>query len=70
MMSFIDTIRPYIEIIADWAVPFLETFAPLRRSAAWMGEVAAGDGSHPGAGGYATLAALVESWEPWASRLP
>lgn len=57
-------------VCADRAVPFLETFAPLRRSAAWMGEVAAGDGAHPGAGGYADMAALVESWEPWASRLP
>lgn len=57
-------------VCAGRAMPFLDVFAPLRRSAAWMGEVAAGDGAHPGAGGYAALAGLVESWEPWASRLP
>lgn len=28
----------------------------------WMQEVAAGDGSHPGAEGYAELARLVQAW--------
>lgn len=57
-------------LCADRAVPFLDTFAHLSRSTAWMREVTAGDGAHPGAGGYADLAALIESWEPWASRVP
>lgn len=57
-------------VCADRAVPFLDIFARLRRSAAWMQEVTAGDGAHPGAGGYADLATLVESWKPWASRMP
>ena len=31
----------------------------------WMAEVSAGDGAHPGAAGYAKLAALVDGWECW-----
>lgn len=32
----------------------------------WMGEVAGGDGAHPGADGYARLAALVApAWRAW-----
>jgi acyl-CoA thioesterase I len=40
-------------------VPFVETAATLRATRAWTGEAAAGDGAHPGAGGYAALAAVV-----------
>jgi lysophospholipase L1-like esterase len=40
-------------------VPFVEVAGALRREGPWVQEAAAGDGAHPGAGGYAQLAALV-----------
>ncbi len=46
-------------------IPYLDTFGPLATSAAWMREVAAGDGAHPGAAGYAELARLVSGWNAW-----
>ncbi len=51
-------------------VPYLPVFDTLAANAAWMHEVAAGDGAHPNAAGYEALAALVEAWEPWRSWLP
>jgi len=39
--------------------PFVEVAGPLRRRGPWLDEARAGDGAHPGAGGYAQLAALV-----------
>jgi lysophospholipase L1-like esterase len=49
-------------------VPFLSVFDELAADEVWMREVAAGDGAHPGAGGYARLAALVETWPRWWFR--
>jgi lysophospholipase L1-like esterase len=46
-------------------VPYLAVFDPLAASRVWMDEVASGDGSHPGAAGYAALAQLVTAWEAW-----
>ena len=48
-------------------VPFVETVAALCASAAWRGEVAQGDGSHPAATGYRALADLVlaAGWLEW-----
>lgn len=48
-------------------VPFVETVAALSASAAWRGEVAQGDGSHPAATGYRALAGLVLAggWLEW-----
>jgi acyl-CoA thioesterase I len=40
-------------------VPFIEVVAALRRSGPWLREARAGDGAHPGAGGYAQLTELV-----------
>ena len=40
-------------------VAFVDTATALRATPAWVTEVAAGDGSHPAAGGYAALAGLV-----------
>lgn len=40
-------------------VPFVETATTLRATPAWTAAAAAGDGSHPGASGYAALAELV-----------
>lgn len=50
-------------------VPYLETCEPLERSGHWLVEVRAGDGAHPGAGGYAELAELVANWQAWQELL-
>lgn len=46
-------------------VPFLAVFDDLIADPVWMAEVAAGDGAHPGALGYAKFAALVDGWDGW-----
>jgi len=46
-------------------VPFLAVFDDLIADPVWMAEVAAGDGAHPGAAGYAKFAALVDGWQRW-----
>lgn len=51
-------------------VPFLPVFAALIDLPRWRDEVAAGDGAHPAASGYAALAALVDTWPAWRRRLP
>lgn len=49
------------------SVPVLDA---LLAGGPWMAEVAAGDGAHPGAGGYAQLAALVRpAWRAWLAEL-
>ena len=59
-------------VAAARGVPFVDVFADLRADAAWTAEAAAGDGSHPGAGGYAALAGLVLAggWLPWLRGHP
>ncbi|MDC7122780.1 GDSL-type esterase/lipase family protein [Cellulomonas fimi] len=45
-------------------VPYVPTVGSLLDDPVWRAEVAAGDGAHPGAAGYARLAALVRpSWD-------
>ena len=51
--------RRFARLAADRGVPFVETATALRANRAWTHEAAAGDGAHPGAGGYAALAELV-----------
>ena len=50
-------------------IPYLEVFAPLHGDRVWMTEVAAIDGAHPQAGGYAALARLVEAWPAWQALI-
>ncbi|MDE2227593.1 MAG: lipase [Alphaproteobacteria bacterium] len=57
-------------LCSELAVPFLDVFGPLKSSGVWMGEIAAGDGAHPGRGGYQALADLIERWPPWRAWLP
>jgi acyl-CoA thioesterase-1 len=51
----------------DLSVPFLSPWDQLMASDIWLREVALGDGAHPNRGGYARLAALIETWRPWRS---
>lgn len=59
-------------VAARRGVPYVPVVDALRRSAAWVAEAAAGDGSHPGAGGYEELAqlALAGGWIDWLRGLP
>ena len=51
---------------AELAVPYVPVFAALAADGRWTDEVVAGDGSHPGARGYAALAELVApAWRAW-----
>ncbi|MDB5359273.1 MAG: family lipase [Rhodospirillales bacterium] len=52
-------------LCAALAVPYLDSFSALGRSGVWMTEVAAGDGAHPGAAGYAEFAEVVQAWSAW-----
>lgn len=50
-------------------VAYLPVVEALRTDPVWTAEVAEGDGSHPGGGGYSRLAALVRpAWEAWLAR--
>ncbi|MET8652806.1 GDSL-type esterase/lipase family protein [Nocardia aurea] len=58
----------FAEICASTAVPYVRIHHALRASPVWMREVRAGDGAHPGAGGYDILAELIEpQWREWLS---
>lgn len=50
----------YAGICAARDIPFFDTVIPLGDGSTWRAEADAGDGSHPGAGGYAELADLLE----------
>lgn len=53
-------------VCADHGVPYVPVAAALTADPTWRAEVAAGDGAHPGAAGYAVLAELVRPhWERW-----
>ncbi|HUJ99577.1 MAG TPA: GDSL-type esterase/lipase family protein [Stellaceae bacterium] len=55
---------------AELGIPFLNLETPLSAMALWRIELAAGDGAHPGAAGYALIADLVEGWPAWRAWLP
>lgn len=57
----------FADLCAALNVPYLDVFLPLQQSEIWQHEVAAGDGHHPDAGGYAELAQLVQNWIGWTS---
>jgi lysophospholipase L1-like esterase len=44
-------------------------FDRLVADAAWLAEAEAGDGAHPGAGGYAALAGIVHDHPHWHALL-
>jgi acyl-CoA thioesterase-1 len=56
----------FARVCADHGVPYVPVVRTLAADPVWMHEVAAGDGAHPGAAGYALLADLVHPhWETW-----
>ena len=58
-------------VAAGRGVPFVAVLDALCADASWTAEAAAGDGTHPGAGGYAALARLVldSGWTAWLEGL-
>ncbi|WP_280501985.1 GDSL-type esterase/lipase family protein [Nocardia farcinica] len=60
----------YARRCAAAEVTYVPVAAALCRNEVWMREVAEGDGAHPGAAGYETLARLVEpAWRTWLDGL-
>ncbi|MGI5328303.1 hypothetical protein [Actinomadura nitritigenes] len=51
-------------------VPFIGTTLQLARDRVWTEEVRAGDGAHPGSGGYRRMADLILSdcWHRWIAH--
>lgn len=60
----------YAAVCEELAVPFLDILPGIQPVMVWWQEVAAGDGIHPGASGYAALAELVDAWPSWRAWLP
>lgn len=59
------------EACAGAGVPFVPTFDALRSGGAWMREVEAGDGAHPGSAGYEEFAQVVSGPVlDWLRALP
>lgn len=53
-------------VCAEHDVPYVPVVTALAADPTWRAEVAAGDGAHPGADGYAVLAGLVRPhWQRW-----
>ena len=61
----------FAHVAAHRGIAFVETATPLCAHEGWRSEAAANDGSHPGAAGYAALAALVldAGWTDWLAGL-
>ncbi|MEV6390880.1 DUF459 domain-containing protein [Nocardia xishanensis] len=59
----------FAEICAAAGTPYVRVHHELRANEVWMREVRAGDGAHPGAGGYDAIAALIlPAWREWLSH--
>jgi lysophospholipase L1-like esterase len=62
----------YRMLCARHRVPFVPLVESLRDNEVWRGSIAAGDGAHPGADGYAEIARLVleAGWLEWMHSSP
>ena len=60
----------YAVLCAELDVPYLAVCEALMRSPVWIQEAVAGDGAHPGAGGYTELAKLILNWSAWQAWFP
>ncbi|MDP1615913.1 GDSL-type esterase/lipase family protein [Phenylobacterium sp.] len=45
--------------------PYIDVLRPLAVSGTWLAEARAGDGAHPGAGGYQQMAELIAAHPAW-----
>jgi acyl-CoA thioesterase-1 len=59
------TSKAYAALCREIGVPYLDIFTPLSSDARFRTAMAAGDGVHPTADGYAVMADLVERWPAW-----
>lgn len=60
----------FARVCADRGVTYVPVLDALRREPVWMQQVAADDGAHPQAEGYALLAGLVApAWDAWVAAL-
>jgi len=57
------------DLAAQLRVRFLDVHAALAAEGTWRAEAAAGDGAHPGAGGYRVMAAQVTAHPAWSAFL-
>lgn len=58
----------YAPLCARLGVPFLSVFDELVATPVWLDEARAGDGAHPGAGGYTRMSELILAspvWRKW-----
>ena len=64
--------RAYSTTCERSRVPYVGVADELRRTGTWIQEATAGDGFHPGSGGYEELAAVVDRssiWREWLGSL-
>jgi lysophospholipase L1-like esterase len=59
------TSKAYAAVCAELGVPYVDLFAPLSADARFRKSMAAGDGIHPTADGYALVTELVGGWAGW-----
>jgi acyl-CoA thioesterase-1 len=57
--------KAYAALCSEIGVPFLDIFTPLSSDQRFAKAMAAGDGVHPTADGYAVMAELVSRWPAW-----
>lgn len=55
------------KICSHLNVPYFDTLSVYDGFKQWHTEAKAGDGVHPGAGGYGEMAAALALWAPWTS---
>jgi lysophospholipase L1-like esterase len=56
-------------VCAAMNVPYFDTLVICPSFTTWTAEVRAGDGAHPGAGGYGEMAAVIDAWPAWRALL-
>jgi lysophospholipase L1-like esterase len=59
------TTQAYAAMCAEIGVPFLDLFTPLSADTRFRAAMAAGDGIHPTAEGYAVMAQFIDTWPAW-----
>ncbi|MBL8643480.1 MAG: GDSL family lipase [Rhodospirillaceae bacterium] len=57
------------KLCAELNVPYFDTLSVYGGFKQWHAEAKAGDGAHPGGGGYAEMAAALDCWPAWVNLL-